>query len=230
MACPPNPSLKLYNLILLEPKLSQNPRSPTRSNQCLLHSRRATNKDLRITILHNTPQQLLRNITLLEPITLSLRMTDNISIFEPIRIPGLESLQLLSEQQILFSIHAEHEIDLRLVVGIVQDPLRELVDWRDTRAAGNEVDLAGLVGCPGVSFQCRCEGECIAWDEGVDVRACFPIWVFLHHEFDVAFLVCWLLVCDLGVGVCWVLTQVADGCVWSWYGEPSPFRAGQCQE
>lgn len=120
---------------------------------------------------------------------LSLWMTNCVDIVKAIREARLKALQLFSQKQVLLGVDAENEVDFGFVGWIIENTLRHLVDWCDTGPACYEVDLAGLVRCPGVSFDCRCKCEGVPWNEGVDVGARFAIGVFLDHELDLAFLV-----------------------------------------
>ena len=67
----------------------------------------------------------------------------------------------------MLGIDAEYKVDFCLVVWIVENTLDELVDWRDTRATCDEVDLGIFVGCPWETLEGGSECERITGCEGV---------------------------------------------------------------
>jgi hypothetical protein len=83
-------------------------------------------------------------------------------------------------------VHAQHECGARLVAAVVaavpEDGLHQLVDRRDARAAGDEKYMWVLVGRPLVSAQGSDEAQGLARLKGVQVGACFAVWVALYEE------------------------------------------------
>lgn len=172
--------LKLIDLILRKSQPGKDPLI-LRSDQRLLHTGRTADKDMGILarLTDDIAQQLLSHISLAQRGSFFSRAADSIEIIEAIRESSLEFLQLISEQQILLGIHAEDEVNLGLIFGVIQDALEELVDRCDSGPAGNHVHLREFVGGPWESLQSGGEGERVAGLEGVQVAALFAIGVFL---------------------------------------------------
>lgn len=131
---------------LLEDALRSLPKIPN-PNQTRLHRGWSTNKHLCVLLpgaLHNLLQNLLGNIPLsytIRRLKFFTRSTDRVMNIQFPRVQTLIRIELLPEKQILLGIHAEDHGDFRLVGGVVEDSLCELVNGCNACTACDQVDV-----------------------------------------------------------------------------------------
>lgn len=185
------------DLILSITQLLQNPTalaSPALlPKQCLLHRRRPADHDLRVLVRGrrgNLLQQRLGNITLPVAVTLALEAAHRVHGLELARVARLVLLELLVEEYVLLAVDAEDERDLSLVLRVVENPLNELVDGGDARAAGDEGHRAVLVGRPLIARDAYGKHDAVTRAEGVQVCGLLALRVPLYQKIHVALRVC----------------------------------------
>lgn len=187
--------LELVDLVLVVSKLlevtgqlSLVPGADLVSANSLVQARRTTDEDLDILLLRlrkDGLQQLLGDVTLTTSPS-RWGLVEEVEGLEALRVGVLNLIPLLLQKDVLLSDIAEHQGNLGLVLGVLEDVTGELVGGGDTSTSCDQDNVLVLVGLPGVLGKRTFEVHALANAQAVEVFGHGAIGIFLDNELEEA--------------------------------------------
>lgn len=192
-------SLELVDLVRAVSKLLQGTaqltlvlRADLGPTQSLVHGRRTTDKDLNVLLLglrHDGLQELLGDVALTAG-PLGWGVVEEVEGLEALGVGVLQLFPLLLQKDVLLTDVTEHQGDLGLVLGVLEDVAGELVHGSDTSATGKQNNVVVLVSLPRVLGKGTLEVQTLTNVHAVQVLGHGAVRIALDHELEVTRNVC----------------------------------------
>lgn len=188
------PRLKLEDLLLRVAQLLQDTgqlalvgRAVLGATDGLVHAGRSADEDLDVLLLglgQDGLQELLADVALAAGPLLG-RVVQDVEGTEAAGVGVLELLEFLLQEDVLLLDVTEHQGDLGLVLGVLEDLTRKLVHGGDTGTTSDQANVVVLVGLPGVLDDRTLEVQALADVHAVQVLGHGSVGVDLDDKVDV---------------------------------------------